>query len=83
MAMPHRRQYRIKLVKADGTVKYYEWLSGYDETMDAIRRIARVPGGRYFMQEQNVFVAGESGDPEMTEYPIAPYPSEPKERPED
>jgi len=58
-------------------------LSGYDETMDAIRRIARVPGGRYFMQEQNVFIAGESRDAEMTEFPVAPYPAEAKERPED
>jgi hypothetical protein len=35
------------------------------------------------MQKQNVFVAGESGDPEMTEYLVAPYPAEAKERPED
>ena len=67
MARLHGRQYRVKCVKRDGTEEYSVWFNSHEEARKVARRIA---GRRYFMQEQNVFQAGESGEADLSEYPM-------------
>ena len=67
MASPHGRQYRVKCVKLDRTEEYSDWFNSHEEARKGLRRIA---GRRYFLQEHNVFQAGESGEPDMAEYPV-------------
>jgi hypothetical protein len=66
---PHGRQYRVKCVKLDGTEEYSDWFNSHEEARKAVRRIA---GCRYLMQEQNVFQAGQSGEPDLAEYSMDP-----------
>ena len=67
MARPRGSQYRVKWVKLDGTEEYSDWFNSHEEARKTVRRIA---ARQYFMQEQNVFHAGGSGEPDVAEYPI-------------
>ena len=54
-------------MKLDGTEEYSDWFNSREEARKAVRRIA---ARQYLMQDQNVFQAGESGEPDLAEYPI-------------
>jgi hypothetical protein len=54
-------------VKLDRTEEYSDWFNSHEEARKALPRIA---GRQYFMQEQNVFQAGESGESDLVEYPL-------------
>ena len=56
-------------VKLDRTEEYSDWFNSHEEARKAVRRIS---GRRYFMQEQNVFQAGESGEPDFAESRYGP-----------
>jgi hypothetical protein len=69
----HGKEYRIRLLKVDGTDHYSDWFPTHDTGMEALARAAKVDKCKYFMQSKNVFLLGESGDPEITEYRITIY----------
>jgi hypothetical protein len=54
-------------VKVDQNEEYPDWFNSHEEARRALRRIAC---RQYFMQEQKVFAAGESGKTDLAEYPL-------------
>jgi hypothetical protein len=68
VASPYgRRRYRVKCVKVDQPEEFSDWFNSHEDARKALPRIA---GRQYFMQEQNVFQAGESVEPDLAEYPL-------------
>ena len=67
MAIPHGREYRMRIVGANGAVEFSDWFNAHAEAIEALRHTKCSSEAKYFMQERNVFQEGEWGDPKMSE----------------